>query len=385
MELFINWLEQSGVDETPLMLALHIGAVLAMVVIFNFILRRVLTRLEKGVEKTPTLWDDALIKAARHPASWLAWIVGLAFAAQIVGEKTQIVAFNAIPTIRIIGVIICLACFSVRLIHNMQHAIIKRKTDRGEPLDRTMIDTISQILRVLVWIVAALAGLNALKFSISGVLAFGGIGGIAVGFAAKDMLANFFGSMMIHMDRPFAVGDWIRSSEKQIEGTVEEIGWRITRIRTFDKRPLYVPNAIFTNITVENASRMSNRRINETIGVRYDDIGEVAGIVADIRAMLMAHPDIDQAQGVKASFTKFNDFSLDIMIDTFTRTVIGVRFHEVKQDVLLKIAAIIDAHGAQIAYPTRITYSSPLPTQDAGQTGNGIASTNAVGAGTDLL
>ena len=380
MELFLNWLQQSGVDETPTMLAVHVGLVLIAVVVFNFILRRVLTRLEKGVEKTATLWDDALIKAARHPVSWLAWVIGLAFAAQIIGEKAQIAAFNVIPTVRSIGIIVCLACFLVRLIRNMQHAIIKRKTDRGESFDRTMIDTVSQILRVLVWIVAALVGLDILKFSISGVLAFGGIGGIAVGFAAKDLLANFFGSLMIHMDRPFAVGDWIRSSEKQIEGNVEEIGWRITRIRTLDKRPLYVPNAIFTSITVENPSRMSNRRINETIGVRYDDIGEVAGIVADIRAMLMAHPDIDQAPGVTVGFTKFSDFSLDILVNTFTRTVIGICFHEVKQDVLLKIADIIAAHGAEIAYPTHITYSSPLPPQDAGRTGNSIdaAGTNAV-------
>ena len=103
--------------------------------------------------------------------------------------------------------------------------------------------------------------MQALGYSISGVLAFGGIGGIAVGFAAKDLLANFFGGLMIYLDRPFSVGDWIRSPDKNIEGTVEEIGWRLTRIRTFDKRPLYVPNSTFTQISVENPSRMLNRRI----------------------------------------------------------------------------------------------------------------------------
>ena len=102
-------------------------------------------------------------------------------------------------------------------------------------------------------------------------LTFGGVGGLIVGLAAKDLLSNFFGGMMIYFDRPFKVGDWIRSPDRQIEGTVERIGWRMTIIRTFDKRPLYVPNSVFSSIVVENPSRMLNRRINETFGLRYQD------------------------------------------------------------------------------------------------------------------
>jgi MscS family membrane protein len=127
------------------------------------------------------------------------------------------------------------------------------------------------LLRVSVIITAILVALQSLGFNISAVLAFGGIGGIAVGFAAKDLLANFFGGLMIYLDRPFSVGDWIRSPDRSIEGTVEKIGWRLTSIRTFDKRPLYIPNSMFANISVENPSRMTHRRIYETIGVRYED------------------------------------------------------------------------------------------------------------------
>ena len=96
---------------------------------------------------------------------------------------------------------------------------------------------------------------------------------------------------MIYFDKPFKIGDWIRSPDRSIEGTVETIGWRLTVIRTFDKRPLYVPNSVFTNIAVENPRRMSNRRINETIGVRYDDMKSVSKIVDDIKAMLSSHDD----------------------------------------------------------------------------------------------
>jgi MscS family membrane protein len=94
-----------------------------------------------------------------------------------------------------------------------------------------------------------------------------------MGFAAKDMLSNIFGGLMLQMDRPFSTGDWIRSS--QFEGTVEKIGWRMTRIRTFSKNPIYIPNSIFASIPIETPSRMTNRRINEVIGIRYDDIAKI--------------------------------------------------------------------------------------------------------------
>ena len=361
MDYFDTWLERQIIGETPVMFFVYIGIILLAVVIFNFILRRILNRMEKKALQTNMIWDDALILAACKPASWLAWVVGFSLAAQIVKSEMNTSLMGAVPVIRTIGVIACLSWFLVRLIRNMQYAFIRQKTERGEIPDRTTIDAIGQILRVLVIVVAFLVGLQSLGFSISGVLAFGGIGGIAIGFAAKDMLANFFGGLMIHLDRPFAVDDWIRLPEKQIEGFVEEIGWRITRIRTFDRRPLYVPNSIFANITVENPSRMTNRRINETIGVRYEDIDRVPGIVEDIRAMLLAHPEIDQEQTLFVTFTQFSGFSLDIMVNTFTRTTAGARFHEAKQDVLLKIADIIAKRGAKLAYPTRINYNGPIP------------------------
>jgi MscS family membrane protein len=174
-----------------------------------------------------------------------------------------------------------------------------------------------------------------------------------VGFAAKDMLANFFGGLTIYMDRPFVVGEWIRSPDKDIEGTVEYIGWRHTRVRAFNKNPIYVPNALFTTIVVENPTRMTNRRIKETIGIRYADLDKMAAIVADVKAMLCAHPEIDTSATLIVNFNQFGASSLDFFIYTFTKTVEWVHYHEVKQDVLLKVAAIIQAHGAEIAFPTR--------------------------------
>ncbi|MDR2092936.1 MAG: mechanosensitive ion channel family protein [Azoarcus sp.] len=354
------WLEKLFGGDVMTVLWVHVSLVVLAVLVFNFVMRRVLARLGRLANETDTLLELSLVAAARQPLSVLAWVVGISFAGQMVQEQTKIALLAFIPPARTVGVIACLGWFLLRFITQAKEVFVRRRTARGEESDRTTVEAVAQLLRIAVLIATFLGGLQSLGFSVEGVLAFGGIGGIAIGFAAKDLLANFFGSLMIYFDRPFAVGDWIRSPDKQIEGTVEDIGWRLTRIRTFDKRPLYVPNSVFTTITVENPSRMSNRRISETIGVRYDDIGEIAGIVEDIRAMLLAHPEIDPAQTLIVNFLQFNEFSLDIMIYTFTRTTIWDKYHEVKQDVLLKIAAIIERHGAQIAYPTRISLSAPL-------------------------
>jgi MscS family membrane protein len=159
---------------------------------------------------------------------------------------------------------------------------------------------------------------------------------------------------MVYLDRPFQVGDWIRSPDKDIEGTVEEIGWRQTRIRTFSKRPIYVPNSIFMNIIVENPSRMSHRRINETIGIRYKDIAVMNDIVNDVKQMLLHHYEIDTNETMIVNFDEFNESSVDFFIYTFTKTTNWIKYHEVKHDVLLKIADIIEKHNAGIAFPTQV-------------------------------
>lgn len=319
----------------------------------SFVQKRLLRRLHQRLKRTETPWDDALIDALRRPLTWLIWLIGISFAADIVYQETQAAIFTAVGPIRDVGVVSLLAWFLVRLVSRVQENLIERHEREDRHYDRTTIDAIGKLLRASIVITAGLVILQTLGFSISGVLAFGGIGGIAVGFAAKDLLANFFGALTIYLDRPFEVGDWIRSPDREIEGTVEHIGWRLTRIRTFDKRPIYVPNAVFANIAVENPQRMTHRRIYETIGIRYDDIGKMDAITREVKEMLENHPEIDTSQTLMVNFNAFGPSSVDFFVYTFTKTTVWTRYHEIKQDVLLKIAVIIEKHGAEIAFPTR--------------------------------
>ena len=332
---------------------LHSFIIIFATLLLDFIQKRILKRLEKRFKKTDRIWDNALLNSIRHPATLFIWILGVSLLMTIFG-------FDTAREAREVGAIIAIAWALLRFVDQMSNNIVEHKNLEGKPLDRTTADAITQLLKVSVLITAALVLLQTLGVNISAILAFGGIGGIAVGFAAKDMLANFFGAMMIYFDRPFAIGDWVRSPDRNIEGTVEKIGWRLTIIRTFDKRPIYVPNALFSTVVLENPSRMFNRRIFETIGLRYADMAVLPKIIEDVKAMLQSHPEIDQDQTLIVNFNSFGDSSLEFFVYTFTRTVKWNEFHEVKQDVLFKISDIIASHGAEVAFPTRTLHMPDL-------------------------
>ncbi|WP_136679184.1 mechanosensitive ion channel family protein [Neptunomonas sp. XY-337] len=309
-------------------------------------------KLAQQLLRTRNVWDDLLVEAARRPAVMLVWVLGGSWAIDIIDAKTGTVLLDIIDPLRKVAVIVLIGWFLVRFVKRAETALIDPQ-GIDTSMDETTVSAIGKLIRLALVVTIALVVLQSFGYSISGVLAFGGIGGLAVGFAAKDLLANFFGGLMIYLDRPFKVGDWVRSPDQNIEGTVEDIGWRLTRIRTFDQRPLYVPNATFTSISVENPSRMKNRRIYETVGVRYCDVTRIQAIVSDVKTMLQNHPEIDTRQTLIVNLNQFSPSSLDFFVYTFTKTTNWVKYHEVKQDVLLQIMAIVEGHDAEVAFPTQ--------------------------------
>lgn len=329
----------------------------------NFSLKRFINRLHLRLLKTNTLWDDALLLAAQQPVKWMVWLLGIILAVDVIQFENKTALFSTIEPLKFVAFIFILTMFLLRLTRQIEFVFKQQETDQAKKkYEAATIEAVSKLLRASAIITGVLVALQTLGFSVSGVLAFGGIGGVAIGFAAKDLLANFFGGLIIYLDRPFIVGDWIRSNDRDIEGIVENIGWRLTTIRTFDKRPLYVPNSVFSNVAVENPSRMSNRRIYETIGIRYEDSDKMPEIIEDVRQMLLQHVEIDSTQTLIVNFNKFSPSSLDFFIYTFTKTTEWVYFHKVKQDILLKVLDVVAKHNAEVAYPTStIHIDSQIP------------------------
>lgn len=326
--------------------------VIFLTLIGNLFANWLLGRLGKVLEKTSTIWDDAVLGATKKPIGFFIWFGGAVWALHILAQHSGKDWSVGLSQFWRIGIIFILAWLALRLIGAVEKELSVDKEGR-KVRDKTTLRAVTHILKLSTLITAALVMLQNLGISISGVLAFGGIGGIAVGFAARDLLANFFGAIMIFVDKPFKIGDWVRSPDREIEGTVEEIGWRMTRIRTFDQRPLYVPNSVFVNIAVENPSRMFNRRIKENFGLRYCDADKMAGIVRDVKQMLIDNPEIDKSKTLIVAFDNYGDFALHFFIYTFSKTTVWTEYHEVKQNVLLKIEEIVHRHGADFAFPTQ--------------------------------
>ncbi len=330
----------------------EVFAILIGTAVARLVAKILLDRLAMKSEVTQNIVDDSLVESARRPVVYSIWIIGISFAAEAVGGAAQAEIFSHVDKLRDAGIISMLVWFSTRFTRLVEDKLSHSEMAEGS-MDKTTMSMMGKLIRAAILITGFLLVMQAFGISVTGVLAMGGVGGLAIGFAARDLLANIFGTIMIFIDKPFKVGDWVRSPDREIEGTVEEINWRATIIRTFDKRPLYVPNSLFANMAVETPSRQTNRRIYETIGLRYDDIESLEPILVDVREMLDRHDAIDQDQMIMVNFLNFGPSSLDFFLYCFTKTTDWAAYHEIKEDVLFKIAAVIKKHKAEIAFPTQ--------------------------------
>ncbi len=323
-------------------------------IVIHLVLRVVVNQLHRAARHSKNSWDDVVVTALEVPLRVALWVVVCYMLLEInsLAESWRKVVIQAYDT----ALVLMLAWFLYRLIKGGEQQVLYASGQERASYDKATVQAIAKLLRIILWVLTGMMVMQSLGISISGLLAFGGIGGIAVGFAAKDLLANFLGALGIFLDRPFASGDWIRSPDRDIEGVVEDIGWRLTRIRTFDQRPLYVPNAVFSQIAVENPSRMTNRRIYETIGLRYCDVDQMGAVVSDVEAMLKNHPAIDTNHTLMVNFVTFADSSLNFFIYTFTKTTVWAEYHAIKQEIMLKIVEIVHSHGADFAFPTQSLY-----------------------------
>ena len=329
---------------------------ISLITIFIFIIKnKILSIILKISEKTNTVYDELVLFSIKTPSSYLIVIGYLFIVLDYFIKKNKFDLAFSLPSALFILITVLIAWSLIRALNyylNLKPFIKNLSSEDDSTLITETYEIVIRISKIIIIVITSLILMQEIGLSISGLLAFGGVGGLIVGLAAKDLLSNFFGGMMIFFDRPFRVGEFIKSPDRNIEGIVEKIGWRLTVVRTFSKNVLYIPNTAFSSIIVENATRMSNRRINETIGIRYDDLSKMSNIISDVKNLLDQNIDIDQSQKSKVYFKSFSASSCDFFIYAFTITKDWDEFLRIKQDVLLKVADIISKHKAEIAYPT---------------------------------
>ena len=230
MDLIGSWAESVSAAIGIRPWAITVFLIVLVALLLDFFQRKLMRRLEKVVSETANLWDDAIFLTARRPLTLVVWVVGITLAAQMipVREEGGLLDAELIIRIRQIGVLYAITWFLYALVRSIENNIIEKARRDDREIDKTTVKALGRVVRITIVVTAVLVGLDTLGFNIAGLMAAGGIGGLAIGLAAKDMLANFFGGVTVFIDRPFGIGDWILLKEKGIEGVVEEIGWRQT-------------------------------------------------------------------------------------------------------------------------------------------------------------
>ncbi len=305
--------------------------------------------------RTRTDFDDLIITSLQKPAEMLVFIGGLYIAFESLQLPVKPINLQALSLVLIkVLVTIAITRAFFNLVSLVDYFLCKKAECTTSSLDDNLVGMIRKCLRGLIIFIAILMVVQNLGYSITGLLASLGIGGIAVAMAARDSIANIFGSLMIIFDRPFKAGDWIVAGH--LEGTVEEVGFRSTKIRTFAKTLITVPNNVIANMAIDNFSRMPKRRIKLNIGVTYDTSSvQMQQAVDKIRELLKNHPAIDQ-EFYLVNFTDFGASSLDIMVYCFTTTTVWGEYLDARQDLSLKIMDILESMGLEIAFPSQTLY-----------------------------
>ncbi|MBQ6534929.1 MAG: mechanosensitive ion channel family protein [Opitutales bacterium] len=286
----------------------------------------------------------------RNLVNVMAWTIGIYSALEFVVRYRE-----AMPVIRRAGgiVFLCAMFWLISILLDSIFSVAATKLKNKSAAN--LIAFINRLLKILLIIIAALTVMTHCGLNVSALIASLGIGGVALAFAAQDTIANFFGSVSIILDRPFIVGDWIKSSS--CEGNVEAIGFRSTRVRTFDKTLVTIPNSTLAKENIENFSMMPARRVVQKLGFTYDSAPEtIEAFLPQLCDTVSKIEGVAAEQGVRAEFTDFADSSLDITLIYYTQKIDYGFFASTKKSVNLEIMKLARKNGLSFAFPSTSLY-----------------------------
>lgn len=327
----------------------EIVAVLSFVFFFNFLIGWALKLLHARYLQQRKIWKDSFVQAVLLPLTCIVWFFALVHVSNLLMMK--FFSEHFIPdlhTLRVMTFIVGLGWFFLRWKRLLVKLTLQKSKNHEIAMDQGKISVLDKLATLVILFIFSLLMLEISGGNMNTLIAFGGVGGLAIAIASQEIIGNFFGGLMIYLTKPFTIGDWINLPEKSIEGYVEEIGWYMTRVRTFEKRPIYIPNSIFTKVVVMTPSRMSHRQFIETISLKITSASKVKGVVNDIKEMLLGHLEVDQTQTTLVYLKTFANNCLDIYVSAYVRTIDHAEYGKVKQSILLSIINILNEQGAEL-------------------------------------
>ena len=340
----------------------------ALILVFRICYRSFILKLTTHLkERYHYDYIDSFAKAFNHPIQAFLWI--LAFYSFIVLSPLN--PFSQHPVFDKIlrsSLIICLIG-GVYNLCDAGHGLIMQLLKRSnQHIDETIGELISALAHMLCIMLGVVMVAKEWDYDITAFIASLGIGAMAIAFAAKDSLANIFGSIVIITERPFVVGDWI--SANNVEGIVEKVSFRSTCIRTFYQELVYVPNNLLSNTSIINYTQRKKYRIQFLLGVTYSTTREqLQNVCQQIRQLCEQMDDIYN-EGFDVNFFEFGDSSLNIRIvcyakvpeDTKNSALKNSIYYRIREQFNLEVMRILEENGVSCAFPSRsIYFETPIP------------------------
>ena len=344
-----------GINISKIIIA--VGIFLIFLIARNLFTRLILNRISKWASKTETEIDDAVVAAIEPPVRFIPIVMGIFFATEYIGLSGDSAKFAEALNRSLIAFLIFWALFRA----SEPVGGLLEKADKF--LTSSMIIWLAKAIRIAFALLGAATILEIWGIHVGPLIAGLGLFGVAVALGAQDLFKNLIAGLFIIGEKRFHPGDWILV-KGVVEGTVEEIGFRTTTIRRFDKAPVYVPNAELSDNAVTNFSRMTFRRIKWLIGLEYRSTSEQLAMVRDgIENYLSNNPAFAKPDET-ATFVRidrFSDSSIDILLYCFTKTTNWLEWLAIKEALLIEIKRIVEDAGTGFAFPSQSLYLEALP------------------------
>jgi MscS family membrane protein len=329
-----------------------LGVLLLGILVRGLVAHWLLAFLRRMSERTETKVDDAVVSALEGPAKLVPVIVSLFFAINIL----QLGGDGALRGHQFVQSLVVIALFWA--LHNAVGPLSHALESSRSSLTPVMVDWMTKALRIVFMIVGAAAVLQVWDIPVAGIVAGFGLFGVAIGLGAQDLFKNLISGILILTEKRFLPGDWILV-DGVVEGTVEEINFRSTVVRRFDKGPVYVPNSKLSDNAVTNFSRMTHRRIKWAIGVRYDTTSEQLREIRDKVLAYLAENPAFAAPPEVATFMRVDAFgpsSIDFLLYCFTKTTNWGEWLERKEELAIFLKETVEAAGTEFAFPSTSVY-----------------------------
>ncbi len=311
--------------------------------------------------KTTTKYDDKIVKALSRPLRFSFFILSL-----FVFISVLYINNNYIYLLLDSMIILNIFWIFSSIVYALQGIVYKTISKLDEELTDSLSRFVLRVIYIIIWVMGISSILSLWGINVTALIASLGLGGLAFALAAKDTAANLFGSVAILIDKSIKIGDWIKVDG--VEGVVEDIGMRTTKIRTFYKSLIVVPNQIVANNPIENFSRRESRRVIMRLGLTYNTTNkQIETIIQDIKTLLHKHSGIAQNETILVNFDNFGDSAKELFIYAFTNTANWQEYLDIKEDIQYKIEEIVLRNGSSFAFPSHSLYIETVPKAETKQ------------------